>query len=223
MGRTVRTRARPALEPPLLSKRQLEIALAKLKTFDDPNLSLEQYPVSPEVAAELLYMAGFENDDIRDRRVVDLGTGTGRLAIGAALLGAKEVAGVDVDKNSLKLAQTNADASGVRVEWFVDNVENFQGRYDTVVMNPPYGTREAHADIRFLEAAFKPAPTIYSIHKSSTRDYLTKFIVSKGWKVSSVRSMQMQLPHLFTFHRKRWKSIGIDLYRLVRSAERVID
>lgn len=215
MGRTVGTRSRPALESPFLSKRQLEIVLAKLATLDTPNLSLEQYPVSPEVAAELLYMASFENTDIRDRRVVDLGAGTGRLAIGSALLGAKHVVGVDVDENALKLAQTNAGSSGASVEWLADKVENVQGKYDTVVMNPPYGTREVHADVRFLESAFKLAPTVYSIHKSSTRDYLTKFIARQGWKVDRVRSMQMQLPHMFSFHQKKWKSIDVDLYRIV--------
>ncbi|HYY90938.1 MAG TPA: RNA methyltransferase, partial [Candidatus Dormibacteraeota bacterium] len=65
------------------SKRQLEIQLTRLRILDTPKLKLEQYPVSPEAAAELLYMAGFEHNDL-DGRVIDLGTGTGRLAIGAA-------------------------------------------------------------------------------------------------------------------------------------------
>src|SRR3989442_7039316 len=99
-----------------LSKRQLEIQLDKLKILESPNLKLEQYPVSSEVASELLYMAGFEHNDL-DGRVIDLGTGTGRLAIGAALMGAEEVVGVDVDKRSLALARENAEAAGVRVEW----------------------------------------------------------------------------------------------------------
>ena len=67
-----------------LSKRQLEIRLGKLKILESPRLKLEQYPVSPEVAAELLYMAGFEHDDLHGKKIAELGTGTGRLAIGAA-------------------------------------------------------------------------------------------------------------------------------------------
>ncbi len=92
-----------------LSKRQLEIQLGKLKILEKPNLKLEQYPVSSEVASELLYMADFEHDDL-DGRVIDLGTGTGRLAIGAALMGAKEIVGVDVDEHALALAKESGHA-----------------------------------------------------------------------------------------------------------------
>ena len=90
------------------SKRQLEIQLGKLRILEKPNLKLEQYPVSSEAASELLYMAGFEHNDL-DGRIIDLGTGTGRLAIGAALMVAKGVVGVDVDERALTLANQNAD------------------------------------------------------------------------------------------------------------------
>src|SRR2546428_819788 len=90
------------------SKRKLEIQLGKLKILEKPNLKLEQYPVSSEAASELLYMADFEHDDL-DGRVIDLGTGTGRFAIGAALMGAKEIVGVDVDEQALAVAKENAE------------------------------------------------------------------------------------------------------------------
>src|SRR5881392_1610971 len=140
-----------------LSKRQLEILLGKLKILDKPNLELEQYPVSAEAASELLYMAGFEHDDLGGR-VIDLGTGTGRLAIGAALMGARETVGVDTDERALALAKENVETAGVIVEWVHSDIEKFNGRFDTVIMNPPYGTRTSHADTRFLEKAFLLAP-----------------------------------------------------------------
>src|SRR5436189_2797095 len=99
-----------------LSKRQLEILLGKLKILDKPNLELEQYPVSAEAASELLYMAGFEHDDLGGR-VIDLGTGTGRLAIGAARMGARETGGVDTDERALALAKENVETGRVRVKW----------------------------------------------------------------------------------------------------------
>lgn len=42
------------------------------------------------------------------KRVVDIGTGNGVLALAAALLGAEEVLGVDIDAEALKVAQQNA-------------------------------------------------------------------------------------------------------------------
>ena len=82
------------MEERTVSKRQLEIQLEKLKILRTPQLRLEQYPVSAGVAAELLYMAGFEHRDLQGE-IIDLGTGTGRLAIGAAIMGSKRVVGVD--------------------------------------------------------------------------------------------------------------------------------
>ena len=199
-----------------LSKRQLEIQLDKLKILENPNLKLEQYPVSSEVASELLYMAGFEHNDL-DGRVLDLGTGTGRLAIGAALMGAEEVIGVDVDKRALALARENAEAAGVRVEWVQSGMEKVTLRFDTVLMNPPYGTRTSHADTRFLEKAFELASVVYSIHKSATRDFLLQFVTKSGWKVDEVRSMRMEIPHLFEFHQKKRGRVEVDLYRVIRT------
>jgi putative methylase len=192
----------------------LEIQLGKLKILETPKLGLEQYPVSPEVAAELLYMAGFEHRDLQGE-VIDLGTGTGRLAIGAAMMGSQKVVGTDIDERAIALARENALATGVEVEWIVSDVAEVVGRYDTVVMNPPYGTRSPHLDIRFLERAFELAPVSYSIHKSSTREYLKDVIAKKNRRVDAVRSMSLNIPHLFSFHNKKWNNVEVDLYRIV--------
>src|SRR5437773_12482115 len=117
------------------SKRQLEILLGKLKILDKPNLELEQYPVSAEAASELLYMAGFEHDDLGGR-IIDHGTGTGRLAIGAALMSQANIIGVDVDVRALELARENAKTAGVKVEWVKSTIDNIDGTYDMVIMNP---------------------------------------------------------------------------------------
>jgi len=203
-----------AEEERTVSKRQLEIQLGKLNILQAPKLGLEQYPISPEVAAELLYMAGFEHHDLHGE-IIDLGTGTGRLAIGAALMGSKKIVGVDVDKRSIALARENAMAAGVRVEWVVSDINEVVGRYDTVIMNPPYGTRSPHLDVRFLERAFELAPVVYSIHKSSTRKFLEPFIAKRNRRVDGLRSMSLDIPHLFPFHRKKWENVQVDLYRIV--------
>ena len=198
----------------LPSKRQLEIQLAKLKILKTPNPRLEQYPVSPEVAAELLYMAGFEHKDL-DGNIVDLGTGTGRLAIGAALMGSKKVLGIDVDSQALEIALANARAARVDIQLVQSSIDRVDGNYDTVIMNPPYGTRTAHADTKFLKIAFKLAPVTYSLHKSSTRDFLSKFVQESNRRLDTIRAMKMEIPHLFDFHNRKTKSIEVDLCRIV--------
>ncbi len=198
-----------------LSKRQLEMQLGKLKILEKPSLRLEQYPVSSGAACELLYLAGFEHDDLNGR-VIDLGTGTGRLAIGAALMAAERVVGVDVDEQALALARENAETTKVQVEWVQSDIQKIKGEFDAVIMNPPYGTRTIHADTGFLEKAFQLASVVYSIHKSSTREFLVQFVTRAGWEVDQVRSMKMAIPHLFGFHEKKRSTVEVDLYRMVR-------
>ena len=42
---------------------------------------------------------------------------------------------------------------------------------DTVIMNPPFGTRVTSADMVFLKTAYDVATTsVYSLHKTSTRE-----------------------------------------------------
>ena len=159
-------------------------------------------------------MAGFEHHDLQGK-TIDLGTGTGRLAIGAATMGSKQVTGVDIDERSITLARENAIAAGVRVEWVVSDIKEVVGAYDTVIMNPPYGTRSSHAEVQFLERAFELAPVSYSIHKRSTREFLRRVIERKNRRTDAVRSMSLDIPHLFPFHQKKWEKVDVDLYRIM--------
>ena len=159
-------------------------------------------------------MAGFEHHDLQGE-TIDLGTGTGRLAIGAAKMGSKRVVGVDIDEKSIALARENAISAGVQVDWLISDIKKIRGRYDTVIMNPPYGTRSPHLDVRFLERAFELAPVSYSIHKSSTREYLNRVIAKKNRRVDALRNMTLNIPHLFPFHHKKWNNVEVDLYRIV--------
>jgi putative methylase len=197
----------------IISKRQLEIRLDKLQTPKNPKLGLEQYPVSAEAASELLYMAGFEHNDL-DGETIDLGTGSGRLAIGATIMGATDVLGLDIDKDSIEIALRNARKLGVDVDWVVGDLESVTGDFHTVLMNPPFGTRSPHLDIRFLARAFELAPVVYSIHKSSTRKFVVKFASENDRRVDEIRSLRMRIPHIFDFHRKNLSIIQVDLYRI---------
>lgn len=46
--------------------------------------------------------------------VIDVGTGSGILAIGAAMLGAKEVLAIDIDPTAVKVAQENIEHNGLQ-------------------------------------------------------------------------------------------------------------
>ncbi len=71
------------------------------------------------------------------QRVLDLGTGTGILAVACALLGASEVTGVDDDAEALESAREHAVKNGVRLDLRLgDGGRALEaGRYDLVVAN----------------------------------------------------------------------------------------
>lgn len=56
--------------------------------------------------------------DLSDATVIDYGCGSGILGIGALLLGAKKVLGVDIDPQALLATQDNAQRNGIPTEQF---------------------------------------------------------------------------------------------------------
>lgn len=73
-----------------------------------------------------------------DTTVLDIGTGSGILAIAADLLGASSAIGVDIDAQSVKTAIANAEINGVseKTEFLVgDLADKITGKYDIVCAN----------------------------------------------------------------------------------------
>jgi len=71
-------------------------------------------------------------------RVLDYGCGSGILAIAAARLGARSVAGVDVDPLALRAARENSDRNQVRADYTLPgslSSDGPNGRFDVVIAN----------------------------------------------------------------------------------------
>ena len=77
-----------ATQKRLIRKLDLERFLSTIKPHSNPKANLEQYTITESTAATMLYLAAYTYCDIIGKRVLDLGCGTGRLALGAAFLGA---------------------------------------------------------------------------------------------------------------------------------------
>lgn len=204
----------------VLRKKKLEIVLSKLDNPPFPRPKLEQYTIPPKLAAELLYISSFIHQDIRDKKVADLGTGSGLLAIGAGLIGAKYVVGVDIDPSVIKVAWRNAQKLSVDVEWVIADIAAIKGPFDTVVMNPPFGTKRRHMDRLFLSKAMTMAQVIYSLHKQTTRQYLCHFIELNRGFVDAIFPMELEIPHVFPFHTRKKYTVNVDLYRILMNYNR---
>ncbi|HKJ56626.1 MAG TPA: 50S ribosomal protein L11 methyltransferase [Nitriliruptoraceae bacterium] len=72
---------------------------------------------------------------VAGRRILDVGTGTGILAIAAAMAGADTVVGVDTDPQAIEVARRNADVNGVEVELALGSTEVVDGPFDGVLAN----------------------------------------------------------------------------------------
>ena len=223
----------------LVRKLELERFLSQIKPHPSPKASLEQYTVSEAVAAAMLYVAAYANDDIVGKTVVDLGCGTGRLALAAAYLGAQYVVGVDIDKTAIKIAYEAAEEAGLKakVQWVVGDIGAVTGRFDTVLQNPPFGVQKRAADRKFLEKALEVGNAVYSLHNHPDTDkrliaklknsssllqvppspFIERFVEDHNGAVKAVYAVLMTIPRMFDFHTKAKHEIVIDLYVIRRN------
>lgn len=202
-----------------LKRKDLEIALQRVKPFASPNPTDEQYPTPANIAADMVFLA-YSQGDISGLKVGDLGCGTGMLAIAAALLGAREVVGLDKDQLALDLASENALMAGVEIRLCKGDVSEFQEKVDTVVMNPPFGSQRRHADLPFLEKAMKSALVSYSLHNANTQDFLIEHISSAGRKAEVLKRYKLEIPHTFAFHKKAKQDVEVLLLRIQSNGEK---
>lgn len=88
-----------------------------------------------------LCLEWLDRADIKGEHVLDVGCGSGILAIAALKLGATSVDGVDIDPQALSASRQNADNNGVgdTLRLSVD-LEDFAGEYEIVLANILSGT-----------------------------------------------------------------------------------
>ncbi|KAL5572628.1 hypothetical protein UlMin_022225 [Ulmus minor] len=201
--------------------KQLEGLLGDLQQFPNPKVELEQYPTGPHIASRMLFTAENSFEDVSNKVVADFGCGCGTLGAAAALLGAEHVIGIDVDSESIEIASENAGELELDIDFLQCDIRNLGWRgkvVDTVVMNPPFGTRKKGADMDFLSAALKIASqAVYSLHKTSTRDHVRRAAL-RDFNASSAEilcQLRYDLPQLYKFHKKKEVDIAVDLWRFV--------
>nr|WP_246228011.1 HemK2/MTQ2 family protein methyltransferase [Mycolicibacterium helvum] len=93
------------------------------------------------------------------RRVLDLCTGSGAVAIAAAQLGACSVTALDVSSRAVGCARNNAVEAGVHIDARVGTwVEALvAGPFDVVVSNPPYVPTSPDAHLEDISVDIGPA------------------------------------------------------------------
>ncbi len=125
-------------------------------------------------------------------RVLDLGTGTGILALIAVRLGADSVLAVDTDENAITAARENLRANGAlgTVELLHGSLADVEGRYDMILANilAPVITAMAEAG---LASRLRPGGTlIASGILNDQAAAVKKALAANGLRVTACRTRQ---------------------------------
>lgn len=208
----------------LVKKRQLEIALSRIPPHPQPKLELEQYATPPHLAARLLWVAVATYRDLREGVTLDLGAGTGRLGLGAALVGAPHVVLVDVDREALRVALKAARELYVdeRVDAVCADVRRFEMAREAgyAVQNPPFGVHRRGADIEFLLTALRLARVVYSVHKAESVDYVLRRCSEAGAEARLLFREVIRLPPMMPHHYRREHVVNAAVIRAEKRASR---
>ncbi|MCK4670487.1 MAG: methyltransferase [Nanoarchaeota archaeon] len=205
-----------------ITKTKLKIQLSKLGEFKQPKLNLEQYPTPGNIAATILWNA-FMLGDIEDKIILDAGCGTGRFGIGALLLGAKFVYFVDIDKKALTILKENLKQHKFKNYQIINKdiksikKTDFKKKLQTIIQNPPFGTKKEHADKLFLEKAFKLCDRIYSMHKLTTKAFLNAIVKDSKFKVTHYWDFFFELKQTQAFHKRKIYRIDVACWRLKKT------
>ena len=199
--------------------KHLEMTLQRVRGFSRPQAALEQYQTPAPLAARLLYHALMKGD-IERKQVCDLGCGTGVLAIGAALLGAETIVGIDIDERALAIARENAGLLDTNITFLAADVREAGcreriGTCDTVVMNPPFGAQKAHADRPFIDCALAVAGVTYSIFNAGSIPFVEAYTAQKA-EITEKIGGAFPIKRTFAFHKRDVQEIEVEILRLKR-------
>lgn len=210
--------------------KELESNLQLVEPFKQPKLHLEQFITTPHLASQILFNIDQSYDDLNNKLVCDLGCGTGMLSIGSSLLDADYVLGIDIDSDVLEECQANIsqfeinniDLINCDCERLLNN-KSLNGKFDTVVTNPPFGTKNQGIDVTFLRvASMISSHSIYSLHKKTTRNFLKTKSAQLGLDMEVVTELRYNIPKVDNRNKNLYKTapekdIFVDFIRFTKA------
>ena len=146
-------------------------------------------------------------------KIADLGCGTGRLSIAAAILGA-EVTGFEIDEEAINIAKEYSRRENLDIKWITKPIEAIEEEFNTVIMNPPFGSHWPGADKIFLEKAMEIASNVWTIHLSETRKFIEKTVKNNNCQIIELYGFDYPLKKTMPFHSKESRSENAILYHI---------
>lgn len=198
----------------ITKKKHLEMAIQKVPKHPNPKVDLEQYSTPATIAADLLWNA-YSLEDIADKKVMDLGCGTGIFAIASKLLGAASAIGVDIDKDSIDLASSYCGDVNFICSDICDLENDFD--VDTIFQNPPFGSQKnakKGADLKFISKAIELSPKVlYSFHMASTEEFLISYFEKNDLEITHIFRYNFLIPKIYEFHTRESANVEVIVIR----------
>lgn len=198
----------------ITKKKHLEMAIQKVPKHPNPKVDLEQYSTPATIAADLLWNA-YSLEDIVDKKVMDLGCGTGIFAIASKLLGAASAIGVDIDKDSIDLASSYCGDVNFICSDICDLENDFD--VDTIFQNPPFGSQKnakKGADLKFISKAIELSPKVlYSFHMASTEEFLISYFEKNDLEITHIFRYNFPIPKIYEFHTRESANVEVIVIR----------
>ncbi len=198
----------------ITKKKHLEIAIQNIPSHPNPKVDLEQYSTPAIIAADLLWNA-YCLGDIVDKKIMDLGCGTGIFAITSKLLGATSSIGVDIDKQSIELASSYCSD----VDFICADISDLSSDFDvdTIFQNPPFGSQKnalKGADLKFINKAIELSPNVlYSFHMASKQEFLVSYFEKNNLKITHIFRYNFPIPKIYEFHTKDLVNVEVIVIR----------
>ena len=198
----------------ITKKKHLEMAIQKVPKHPNPKVDLEQYSTPATIAADLLWNA-YSLGDIADKKVMDLGCGTGIFAIASKLLGAASAIGVDIDKDSTDLASSYCGD----VDFICSDICDLENDFDvdTIFQNPPFGSQKnakKGADLKFISKGIELSPKVlYSFHMASTEEFLISYFEKNDLEITHIFRYNFPIPKIYEFHTRESANVEVIVIR----------
>ena len=198
----------------ITKKKHLEMAIQKVPKHPNPKVDMEQYSTPATIAADLLWNA-YSLEDIADKKVMDLGCGTGIFAIASKLLGAASAIGVDIDKDSTDLASSYCGD----VDFICSDICDLENDFDvdTIFQNPPFGSQKnakKGADLKFISKAIELSPKVlYSFHMASTEEFLISYFEKNDLEITHIFRYNFPIPKIYEFHTRESANVEVIVIR----------
>ena len=144
-----------------LPKDKLEAGLKELKEgkpvqyivgnvdFYDINLLVNENVLIPRFETETLIekTINYVKELTEPLEILDIGTGSGAIAITLAKHLNCHVLATDISKKAIEIAKENAKRNDVQIDFKQSDIlKNVQGKFDVIISNPPYIAKEEVID-----------------------------------------------------------------------------